>query len=78
MYFAVRDSSSVISSICNLDKLKKAFSELEIIAEQIISATTTAMLIKMVATSVVVSVVLIILNTVLTGGSEDKLLSKLY
>jgi preprotein translocase subunit SecF len=73
----VRDSSSVNSSICILDKLKKAFSELEIIAEQIISATTTAMLINMVATSVVVSVVLIILNTVLTGGSEDKLLSKL-
>jgi hypothetical protein len=31
----------------------------------------------MVATSAVVSVILIILKTVLTGGSEDKLLSKL-
>jgi hypothetical protein len=78
MYFEVRDSSSVNSSICNLDKLKKAFSELEMIAEQTISATTTAMLIKMVATSAVVSVILIILKTVLTGGSEVKLLSNLY
>ncbi len=76
MYFAVRDSSSVNSSICNLLKLKKAFSELEIMAEQAIRITTTAKLIKMVATSVVVRVVLIIFNTVSTGGSEAKLLSK--
>ena len=78
MYFAVRESSSVNSSICNLLKLKKAFSELEIMAEQAMRITTTAKLIKMVATSVVVRVVLIILNTVLTGGSEAKLLSKVY
>ena len=78
MYLELRVWSSINSSICSFDKLKKAFSELEIIAEHITSNATIVRLITIVPTSAVVRVVLIMLNTLLTGGSEIKLLCKVY
>jgi UDP-glucose 4-epimerase len=77
MYWAVLDSSlSVSSSICNLDKLKNAFSELDIIAELIINNTITPKQINTVTHSAGAKAVLNTANIKLTGGSDAKLLSK--
>lgn len=76
-YCAVRLSSSTNSSACCLLKLKKAFSELDMMAEQMTKKTTTPKQMSTVATSVADRLVLRILNTKVTGGSEETL-SKIY